>query len=364
MKKLNKVKIIDLYIIRKFLVTFFYAIALLITIVIIFDISENIQDFIDKKAPVSEILFKYYLNFIPYFVNLFSPLFTFIAVIFFTSKLAGNTEIIAILSSGISYKRLMVPYIVASIFLAALSFYLSNFLIPYTNQNMLDFKDTYISKRIRNRDRDIHIKIANDTFVYMESWDNERNIGTNFTYEKMSFDEMSYKIASQTIKWDTLESKWTLNNYAKRHANGLDEHIETGSSFDTTLNVTPIDFVFVKDEMETMNYWELRRHIKSEYDKGSDNVKFYEVEKHRRIAFPFATIILSVIGLSVASRKSRQGMGIHLLIGLLISFSFILFMQITTVFATYGNLSPLIAVWIPNLLFLLISIYLVYAAPK
>ncbi|MGI6321425.1 MAG: LptF/LptG family permease [Bacteroidales bacterium] len=364
MKKLNKVKIIDLYIIRKFLVTFFYAIALLITIVIIFDISENVQDFIEKQAPISEILFKYYLNFIPYFVNLFSPLFTFIAVIFFTSKLAGNTEIIAILSSGISYKRLMVPYIVASIFLAGLSFYLSNFLIPYTNQNMLDFKDTYISKRIRNRDRDIHIKIANDTFVYMESWDNERNIGTNFTYEKMSFDEMSYKIASQTVKWDTLELKWTLNNYAKRHANGLDEHIETGSSFDTTLNVTPIDFVFVKDEMETMNYWELRRHIKSEYDKGSDNVKFYEVEKHRRIAFPFATIILSVIGLSVASRKSRQGMGIHLLVGLLISFSFILFMQITTVFATYGNLSPLIAVWIPNLLFLIISIYLVYAAPK
>jgi lipopolysaccharide export system permease protein len=364
LKKLNKVKIIDLYIIRKFLVTFFYAIALLITIVIIFDISENVQDFIEKQAPISEILFKYYLNFIPYFVNLFSPLFTFIAVIFFTSKLAGNTEIIAILSSGISYKRLMVPYIVASIFLAGLSFYLSNFLIPYTNQNMLDFKDTYISKRIRNRDRDIHIKIANDTFVYMESWDNERNIGTNFTYEKMSFDEMSYKIASQTVKWDTLELKWTLNNYAKRHANGLDEHIETGSSFDTTLNVTPIDFVFVKDEMETMNYWELRRHIKSEYDKGSDNVKFYEVEKHRRIAFPFATIILSVIGLSVASRKSRQGMGIHLLVGLLISFSFILFMQITTVFATYGNLSPLIAVWIPNLLFLIISIYLVYAAPK
>ena len=151
---------------------------------IIFDISENVQDFIEKQAPISEILFKYYLNFIPYFVNLFSPLFTFIAVIFFTSKLAGNTEIIAILSSGISYKRLMVPYIVASIFLAGLSFYLSNFLIPYTNQNMLDFKDTYISKRIRNRDRDLHIKIANDTFVYMESWDNERNIGTNFTYEK------------------------------------------------------------------------------------------------------------------------------------------------------------------------------------
>lgn len=359
-----KLKKIDIYIIKKFLFTFFYAISLLITIVIIFDISENIQDFIDKKAPVSAILFEYYLNFIPYFVNLFSPLFTFIAVIFFTSKLAGNSEIIAILSSGISYKRLLVPYIVSSIVIALMSFYLTNFLIPHTNQNMQDFKDTYISKRIRNKGRDMHVKIGPNSFVYLEQWDNENRMGYNFTYENMDFDEMNYKIVAQSITWDSTSQVWTLNNYIKRHAFKLNEHYETGIKMDTVMNITPNDFVVIRDEMETMNYKELRDHINNEYSKGSDNVKFYEVEKHRRIAFPFATVILTIIGFAVASRKSRQGMGSHLLVGLLISFSYILFMQITTVFATYGNLSPIIAVWIPNVLYLGISILLVYKAPK
>lgn len=359
-----KIKLIDLYIIRKFLSTFFYAITLLIIIVIIFDISENIQDFIDKKSPLSAILFDYYLNFIPYFVNLFSPLFTFIAVLFFTSKMAGNSEIIAILGSGISYRRLLVPYIVASIFLAGMSFYLTNFLIPYTNQNMLDFKDTYISKRIKNKDRDIHIKIGPDTFVYVEQWDNERKTGFNFTYERMNFNELNYKIAAQSLSWDSLGNKWSFNNYVKRYANGLDEYIESGVKMDTTLNLVPEDLVIIRDVMETMNYWQIREHIKKEYSKGSDNVKFYEVEKHKRISYPFATVILTIIGLSVAGRKTRRGMGAHILIGLLISFSYILFMQITTVFATYGNLSPFIAVWIPNVLYFGISIYLSYIAPK
>ena len=359
-----KLKKIDLYIIQKFLFTFFYAISLLITIVIIFDISENIQDFIDKQAPVSAILFDYYLNFIPYFVNLFSPLFTFIAVIFFTSKLAGNTEIIAILGSGVSYRRLLVPYIVSAIVLALMSFYLTNFLIPHTNQNMQDFKDTYISKRVRNKGRDMHVKIGHNSFVYLEQWDNDNRMGFNFTYENMSFDEMNYKIVAQSITWDSTSQVWTLNNYIKRYAHKLDEHYETGTKMDTLMNITPNDFVVIRDEMETMNYKELRDHIKNEYSKGSDNVKFYEVEKHRRIAFPFSTVILTIIGFAVASRKSRQGMGAHLLVGLLISFSFILFMQITTVFATYGNLSPIIAVWIPNVLYLGISLYLVYKAPK
>lgn len=359
-----KIKLIDLYIIRKFLATFFYAITLLIIIVIIFDVSENIQDFIDKKAPLSAILFEYYLNFIPYFVNLFSPLFTFIAVIFFTSKMAGDSEIIAILGSGISYRRLLYPYIIASIFLASMSFYLSNFLIPYTNQKMLDFKDTYISKRIKSKDRDIHIKIGPDTFVYVEQWDNENQTGYNFTYEKMTFNEMNYKIAAQSLQWDSTSSKWTFHNYVKRYASGLDEFIETGTKMDTTLNLVPADLVIIRDVMETMNYWQIREHIKKEYSKGSENVKFYEVEKHKRISYPFATVILTIIGLSVAGRKTRRGMGAHILVGLLISFSYILFMQITTVFATYGNLSPFIAVWIPNVLYLGIGIYLSRIAPK
>ncbi|MEI6348646.1 MAG: LptF/LptG family permease [Bacteroidota bacterium] len=360
----QNIKIIDLYILRKFLGTFFYAIALLVLIVVVFDISENIQDFIDHRAPVSAIIFQYYLNFIPYFVNLFSPLFTFISVIYFTSKLAGFNELTSILGSGISYKRLLLPYIIGAFILSIMSFTLSNFLIPYTNQNMLNFKDKYVSKRVKNKDGDMHVKIATDTYVYVETWNNNQKTGYNFTLEKMNFDGVFYKLMAQNIQWDSIKNSWTLNGYVKRYAYGMKELIMTGQKLDTLLNVSPNDFVYIKDDMETMNYFEIREYIKNERAKGSDKVKFYEVEKYKRVAFPFATIILSIIGLTLAGRKTRGGLGIHLAFGLLLSFSFIMFMQITTVFATYGTLNPMLAVWIPNIVYGLLSIYLIRTAPK
>jgi len=360
----KNIKILDLYIIRKFLGTFFYSIALLVVIVVIFDISENVQEFIDNKASISAILFQYYFNFIPYFVNLFSPLFTFISVIYFTSKLSGNNELIAILGSGITYKRLMAPYLVGALILAIISFALSNFVIPYTNKNMNEFKDKYIIKQVKSKDGDIHIKIATDTYVYVERWDNNQKKGTNFTLEMMNFDGVYYKLLSQNIQWDSIKKSWTLNEYVKRYTYGMQERVLSGRKMDTLLNLTPKDFVIIRDQMETMNYRQIRRYIKEQKAKGSDKVKFYEVEKHKRIAFPFATIILTIIGLTVAGRKTRGGLGIHLFIGLTLSFSFILFMQITTVFATFGSLPPLIAVWIPNIIYGLMCIYLIYKAPK
>ncbi len=357
-------KILDLYIIRKFLGTFFYAIGLLVVIVVVFDVSENIQDFIDKKAPVSAIVFQYYLNFIPFFVNLFSPLFSFIAVIYFTSKLAGFNELSSILGSGISYRRLLVPYLAGAMIIAVMSFFLSNFVIPFTNRNMLDFKDQYISKRAKNKDGDIHVKIATDTYVYVETWNNNKQEGYNFTLEKMNFDGVYYKLKARNIQWDSIKNNWQLNGYLKHYAFGNKELLMQGERMDTTLNLSPKDFVFIRDDMETMNYFEIREYIKKEQSKGSDKVKFYEVEKHRRIAAPFATIILTIIGLTVAGRKTRGGLGIHLAIGLLLSFSFIMFMQITTVFATFGNLNPMLAVWIPNILYGILSIFLIRTAPK
>lgn len=360
----NNIKILDLYILRKFLGTFFYAITLLVVIVVVFDISENIQDFIDHKAPLSAIIFEYYLNFIPYFVNLFSPLFTFIAVIFFTSKLAGFNELTSILGSGISYKRVLVPYIAGALILSIMSFFLSNFLIPYTNRNMLDFKDKYVSKRVKNKEGDMHVKVASDTYVYVETWNNNQKTGYNFTLEKMNFDGVYYKLMAQNIQWDSLKKNWTLNGYVKRYTYGMKELIMSGPKLDTNLNISPNDFVYIRDEMETMNYFQIRKYIKNEKLKGSDKVKFYEVEKHKRVAFPFATIILTIIGVTVAGRKTRGGLGIHLAVGLLLSFSFIMFMQVTTVFATFGTLDPLLAVWIPNILYGLLSIYLIRSAPK
>jgi len=360
----RNVKIIDIYILRKFLGTFFYAIALLVVIVVVFDISENIQDFIDKKAPVSAIIFQYYFNFIPFFVNLFSPLFSFIAVIYFTSKLAGFNELSSILGSGISYRRILVPYLAGAFIIASMSFMLSNFLIPYTNKNMLDFKDQYISKRVKNKDGDIHVKIATDTYVYVETWNNKKNMGYNFTLEKMNFDGVYYKLKAQNVQWDSIKNNWRLNGYLKHYAWGNNELIMQGEKMDTTLNMSPKDFVYIRDDMETMNFFQIREYIKKERLKGSDKVKFFEVEKHRRMAAPFATVILSIIGLTVAGRKTRGGLGIHLAVGLLLSFSFIMFMQVTTVFATYGDLNPMLAVWIPNILFGLLSIYLIRTAPK
>ncbi len=361
---LSRFKILDVYLLRKFLGTFFYAIGLLVVIVVVFDISENIQDFIDKKAPISAIIFEYYLNFIPFFVNLFSPLFSFIAVIYFTSKLAGFNELSSILGSGISYKRLLVPYISGAIIIASMSFLLSNFVIPYTNRNMLDFKDQYISKRAKNKDGDIHVKIATDTYAYVETWNNTKNTGYNFTLEKMNFDGVYYKLKAQNIQWDSISNKWHLNGYVKHFAYGKEELIMQGDKLDTTLNISPKDFVYIRDEMETMNFFEIREFIKEEKAKGSDKVKFYEVEKHRRMASPFATIILTLIGLTVAGRKTRGGLGIHLAVGLLLSFSFIMFIQVTTVFATYGTLNPMLAVWIPNIIYSLLSIFLIKSAPK
>ncbi len=360
----ENVKIIDLYILRKFIGTFFYAIALLIVIVVVFDISENIQDFIDKRAPVSAIIFQYYFNFIPFFVNLFSPLFSFIAVIYFTSKMAGFNELSSILGSGISYRRILVPYIAGATIIALMSFVLSNFLIPYTNENMLDFKDKYISKRVKNKEGDIHVKIASDTYVYVETWNNNKHTGYNFTLEKMNFDGVYYKLKAQNVQWDSIKNSWTLNGYMKHYTWGKKEYITQGNKLDTNMNMSPKDFVYIRDDMETMNYFQIREYIKNERSKGSDKVKFFEVEKHRRIAFPFATIILAIIGLTVAGRKARGGLGIHLALGLLFSFSFIMFMQVTSVFATYGNLNPVLAMWLPNILFGILSIFLIRLAPK
>ncbi len=357
-------KKIDIYIIRKFLGTFFYAISLLIIIVIIFDVSENIDEFIEKKAPLHAIIFDYYLNFIPYFVNLFSYLFTFISVIFFTSKMAANSEIVAILSSGISYYRMLRPYFISAIFLAIMSFYLSNFLIPKTNQKRRLFKDRYIENLEKDKDQNIHFQINPGTFAYVESFNMKNKTGYKFSLERFKDNKMIYKLSGERITWDSTESRWTIDAYTIRRINGLHEIISKGASMDTTLNLKPTDLYIQKENYEEMNFTELRQYIAKEKLKGSDDVVFYEVEKNTRIASPFATLVLTLIGVSLSSRKIRGGIGMHLGLGILITFSFILFMRISTVFATYGNLSPMLAAWIPNILFGALGLYLLKTAPK
>lgn len=357
-------KIIDKYIIRKFLGTFFFSISLIIVIVIVFDISEKIDDFLGKKAPLKAIIFDYYLNFIPYFINLFSPLFTFIAVIFFTAQMASRTEIIAILNSGISFRRLLFPYFIAATVLCGLSLLLNNWIIPPANKIRLEFENEYIRNAYVLKARNFHRQVKPGEFIYFESYNNVENIGYRFSYEKISDGALTYKLLSDRIQWDSTSNKWSVYSYMARTIDGLKEHIKTGARLDTSFTFKPSDFNMRITAIESMNYTELNDFIDQEKLHGSENIKFYEVEKYRRLVFPFATFILTLIGVSLASRKVRGGIGAQLGLGIGISFVFIMFMQISTTFATNGNVPASIAVWIPNVIFGLLSLYLLRIVPK
>ncbi len=355
-----KLKILDVYIVRKFLGTFFFALGLIILIAIVFDISEKIDDFLEKDAPIKAIVFDYYLNFIPYFGNLFSPLFVFISVIFFTSRMAGNTEIVAILASGISFKRFLLPYMIAATVLAGISLYLNNSILPHANVKRTNFELKYIKNPFIYKNRNVHRQISPGQYIYFESYNNFENIGYQFSYEKFGNGKMNYKLLSDRIFWDSTKTRWTVENYFIRTIDSLDEKIKYGYRFDTTFAFTPADFNRRANyAVETMDYSELNTFIKEEQMRGSEEVVFYQIEKYKRFSYPFATFILTLIGVALSSQKVRGGIGVQLGIGILLSFTYIMFMQITTTFATNGNVPAIIAVWIPNMVFALVAVFVV-----
>ncbi len=357
-------KILDWYIIKKFLGTFVLSMVLIILIVVVFDISEKIDDFLQKEAPLKAIIVDYYFNFIPYIINLFSPLFTFIALILFTSKMASRTEIVAILSSGVSYTRLLYPYLLSATVIAGLSLYLNNYVIPRATKKRIAFEDIYIRDAFRNLDRNIHKQESPGNYIYLERYSVEENTGYKFSIEKFKEGKLYYKLMAETIKWDSIRSRWTINNYFTRTINGMKETIKKGMKLDTTLAFTPEEFGRKDNTMETMDTPELTRYIAAEQLKGSDHIEVLLIEKYRRNSFPFATFILTLIGVSIASRKIRGGIGMHIGIGIFISFTFIMFMQVSTTFAAGGLLSPLVAVWIPNVIFSFLAWYLLKKAQK
>jgi lipopolysaccharide export system permease protein len=357
-------KKIDLYIIKKFLGTFFFAIVLILGIAIVFDISEKIDDFIEKEAPIRAIIVDYYFNFVPYYGNLFSFLFVFISVIFFTSKMAVYSEFIAILGAGVSYRRIMRPYMIAAGFIALLSFVLSNWIIPHSNSIRLDFENTYINNTYHFEGRNYHKQISPGIYAYLESYNNKLDMGSKFSMEKFENGKLVSKLMSDYIKWDTTSNKWRINNYRIRNFQEDGEILIQGSALDTTLNMERADFNRRATDVETMNWGELNRYIDKERLSGSGNLNAILIEKYKRTAFPFSTFILTLMGVSLASRKVRGGTALYLGIGLALSFSYILFMQISFQFSIGSNLSPLIAVWIPNILYGIIAIFLFRLAPK
>lgn len=354
---------LDWYIFKKFIGTFFFAISLLIVVVIVFDVSENVDSFIKNNASLYEVVFHYYIPFIPYFINLFIYLFTFISVIFFTSKMAGHTEIIAILSSGVSFRRFLWPYIMAALLLASGSFYLGNFMIPRMDTVRRTFKNTYMENLMKSSGQNIHVQIEKGVYAYMSSYDMKRTTGYKFTLEKFDNHKLEYKLTSDKIVYDTLRDKWHIYNFIEYYFEP-EERLVRGKLKDTTLMMKPSDFYFVKEDFEEMNLIELNRYIKESRVKGADNILPYEIEKHKRLASPAAIIILTLIGASLSSRKTRGGMGINLGIGITITFSYIIFMEFFRVFAVSGIISPFMAGWLPNIIFATIGIYFVVKAPK
>lgn len=355
-------KTIDFYITKKFLGTFFYAIALILSIAVVFDVSENLDEFLSKDIPLKEIVVDYYMNFIPYFANLFSPLFTFIAVIYFTSKMAYNTEIIAILSSGVSYTRLMRPYMVSAFILAIFSFSLGNYIIPPATKTMNEFRMKNIDNVRMGVERDIHRQIEPGVYIYMRSY-TPNDVGNVFTLERFDGSKLTEKLTADNIRWDKETEKWVINNYWKRTILDGYELLESGYRMDTTLNMKPEEFRVKKNEMETYITPELKKEIKLMKTRGVNAIE-WEIEKHKRMATPFSTFILTLIGVGLASRKIKGGLGFHLGLGLALSFSYILFMQISTVFAISGSVPVFVSMWIPNILYSLIAFFVFRWAAK
>lgn len=357
---------IDIYIIRKFLTTFFVAIGLIISLTIVFDVSERLDGFMGRmgaKPTLNEILFDYYGNFIPYFANLFSPLFVFISVIFFTSRMASRLEIVSILATGISFWRMLVPFIFSAVLIAIASFSLTNYVIPNANATRLAFEKKYFSKSLVSTSN-FHQQLEPGVMVYVERFDYNANLGYKFSYEKMENGRLVYKLMSQTINWDSTRHSWMINDYIIREIRGEKEFLKIGSALDTTWNFDPTYFKQDLKGIVTMSNAELNRFIEQEKGKGSKYVDYYLIEKHNRTANPISTIILTLIAVPIASRKMRGGIGMHLALGVALAFSYIFMMRITTTFATKGSWSPFMAVWLPNFLYIGIGVILTKFAQK
>lgn len=365
--RLLKVNRLDRYIIKKFLTTYIFLIAIIITISIIFDFNEKIDKLTQSHVPVQRILTDYYLNFIPYYSNLFSPLFVFIAVIFFTCKLADNSEIIAMKSAGMSFRRLLRPYMISAALIAVTSFVLGAYVIPHGNVARVNFENTYIKKKSSNTLENIQMQVDTGVVAYITHFDNRTKSGYGFSLDKFSNKKLVSHLTAQTIQYDTLSERrnsWTLRNYRIRTLKGMREKITSGERIDTIIMMEPSDFFYTRGQQETMTLPELSDFIDRQKMRGASGISVFEVEYHKRFATPFAAFILTLIGVSLSCEKRKGGMGASIGLGLALSFSYIFFQTISASFATNAGWPASIAVWIPNILFAIIAFVLYKRTPQ
>ena len=352
----------------KFLSTYFFLILIIITIAIVFDINEKIDKITASHAPMSLILGDYYLNFVPYFANLFSPLFVFIAVIFFTSKLADGSEIIAMKSTGMSFRRLLRPYMLSAAFIALLTLLLGLYVIPRGNVARVNFENTYIKKKKITTAENVQLQVDRGVVAFFQHFDNTTRSGYGFSLDKFQGKKLVSHLTAQQVQYDTLSDHkyhWTLRAVQIRQFNGLREKITYRETLDSTIAIEPADLVNTRNQQETMTSPELRRYIARQKERGAAGLQAFEVEYHKRFAMPFAAFILTLIGVSLSSEKRKGGgMGTSIGIGLALSFSYILFQTISATFAVSGGWPPMLATWIPNILFALIAFVLYKRTPQ
>ncbi len=360
-------KRLDRYIVAKFIGTYIFSIILIISISIVFDVNENLHKFSTYNAPLKAIVFDYYANFVPYFASLFSPLFVFIAVIFFTSKLAGNSEIIAMLAAGVSFKRLLRPYMISAAIIAVTNFYLGGWLIPKGNLVKMEFESKYKNNKKITSASNVQLMVSPGVIAYIQQYDDQTHTGYGFSLDKFENKKLVSHMTASVIRYDSISDSryhWKAQSYKIRTLKGLREEIQSGAVIDTLIQMEPMDLVYSDGQQETLTLTDLRKYISKQVERGSVNVAQYEVEYHKRIASSFASFILTIIGVSLSSRKRKDGMGLYLGIGLALSFGYILLQTICATFAINADTPAMLAAWIPNLLFIIIAYFCYRHAPN
>lgn len=350
-------KILDLYILRKFLGTYLMATILFLAVIAMFDITEKLDAFL--TAPLKETIFDYFASFLPFFANQLSPLFVFISVIFFTTKMADNSEIIAILASGVSFRRLLVPYMIGATLLAALTFALSNYIIPPTNIDRINYTNKYVKNKAVTSRSNVQLQVSPGVIAYMGRFEDGNKTGYSFSLDKYDGLELVSRLSARTAQYDTVKTyHWKLTDYQIHSFNGEKEKIVKGNKLDTTITIDPKDFLISANDQETLTTPQIEEYVEKQRKRGVGNIQAFEIEKEKRYASTLAAFILTLIGMSLSSKKVKGGMGINIGIGLVLSFSYILFSTITSTLAINGYTTPFIAMEIPNAIYLFIGIIL------
>ncbi len=356
-------KILDRYILKKFLISYLFVVLILVAVIMVIDITEKSDDFLEHQLTFQQIA-GYYINFIPWIANLITPITVFIATVFVTSKMAGHTEVIAMLSSGVSFVRMLVPYLIGAILIAGVSFYLNGWLIPNSDKSRVAFLVAYTQRPHNFNQNNLHLKIAPESYMYLRNYNNHSKVGHNFTLETVRNNEMVQKLTARRVSWDEETQKWKVQDWMLREFDGRNEYINHGQELDTLLNITPKDFESTKYMEQTLTIDELKETIALLRSRGAENVELYVVEKYMRYMSPFAIIILAAMGVIVSARKARGGTGFQIALGFLIAFIFIICFMLSREFALKGVVAPMLGVWLPNIFFTLVALVMYRTVPR